>query len=441
MSSRSLRIVQLAGWYFPESLGGTETYVASLAGHLRDGGHHVLVAAPDPGAADERRYIHDEVSVYRYPTAAQPSRAEARHDVPVRGAERLHAWLREVAPDVVHMHTFVTGVGPHEIAAAKAAGARVVVTTHSGALGFHCQRGSLMHHGRERCDGRVTPRKCAACALEHRGMGEGTAALLAELPVRASRALGQVPGPMGTALGMPAFIDDNQRRQRTLLVDVHALVVLTEWARQVVEAQTPWGRAVVNRLGVRTPPSRPPGRTPQAPVRVAYLGRFDQIKGVYDLAAAVRALPVDVKIAVEFRGPQDGTDAQAVIARLRAVAAADPRIAIGDVVPPDKVYEYLASVDLLCNPTRTLEGGPTTALEAMAVGVPVVSTRLGAMAEVLTDGVNTAFVEPGDVTALTQVLARVVANPQGTIERWRTALPPVRTMADVARDYERIYQS
>lgn len=432
-----MTIVQLCGWYFPESLGGTETYVAALSRELQRDGHRVIVAAPEPGGRQAREYEHDGVPVFRYPISSAPTRAEARHDVAVAG--RLHAWLTEQRPDVVHLHTFVTGVGPHEIASAKAAGARVVVTTHSGALGFLCQRGTLMYRGRERCDGVVTAGRCAACSLEHRGAPESVAALAAGVPVALSRLLGRVPGRMGTLLGMPAFIDDNRLRQRRMLEAVDAFVVLTEWAKAVVLAETPGAPVTVNRLGVRTPPAsaaRPFG----SPLVLAYVGRFDAIKGVFDLAGALRAVP-GLPLRVEFRGPQRSADERAVAARLRAALAGDPRVTIGDAVAPDQVYGYLAGVDVVCCPSVALEGGPTIALEAMAVGVPVIATNIGALAELLTDDVNGALVAPGDRGALAAALERVVANPAATLGRWRTALPPIRTMADVASDYARLYRT
>jgi len=165
-----MRIVQAVGWYHPESLGGTEVYVAALCARLRAAGQEVAVAAPSPGAASETRYEHDGVPVYRYPIPAAPTRDEAQGLVAARGAERFHAWLARERPDVVHAHTFVTGLGLHEIRAARAAGARVIVTTHAASLGFICQRGTMMRMGRVLCDGLAQPGKCAACALEQRGV-------------------------------------------------------------------------------------------------------------------------------------------------------------------------------------------------------------------------------------------------------------------------------
>ena len=88
-----MKIVHALGWYFPESLGGTEVYVAGLCRRLRAAGRDVRVAAPDPGAAGERAYEHDGIPVYRYPVPSRPTRDESQGMTPARGAERFHAWL------------------------------------------------------------------------------------------------------------------------------------------------------------------------------------------------------------------------------------------------------------------------------------------------------------------------------------------------------------
>src|SRR5439155_524965 len=136
-----MKIVQAVGWYFPESLGGTEVYVAGLCRRLLAAGQEVLVAAPDAAHDHERTYEHDGVPVYRYPIPSAATRGEAQGLVTVRGAERFHAWLASQRPDLVHVHSFVTGLGLAEIRAAKLAGARVIATTHAATLGWVCQRG------------------------------------------------------------------------------------------------------------------------------------------------------------------------------------------------------------------------------------------------------------------------------------------------------------
>lgn len=439
-----MRIVQVCGWYFPESLGGTETYVAALAERFRAAGHETFVAAPDATSSTERTYTHEGVEVYRYPISAAPTRKEARHDVPVGGAERFHAWLARIMPDVAHFHTFVTGVGPHEIAAAKKAGARVFVTTHAGSLGFVCERGTMMHWGTSLCDGIVKPGKCAACALQARGVPKPLGVVLGMVPPRVGRAAIALPGRIGTSLGMTHLVARNQRRQEALLRDIDGFFVLTDWARRALVANGFAGDNVrVNRLGLRASAPLPQGMAPRQrtagePLTIAYLGRFERIKGVHDFARAVHALG-GVPARFEFRGPISSSAERAVVSELRALVGADARVHFAGQVPPAQVLAYLKTVDLLCAPSMVLEGGPTVALEAMAVGTPVIATAIGAMAELIEDGVNGRLVPPGDWRCLARAIREIVDHPESTIDRWRLALPAMRYMDDVAADYLHAY--
>ena len=160
-----MRIVHALGWYFPESLGGTEIYVASLCRYQRARGDDIYVAAPFTGGATGTTYEHEGTPVFRYPIAAEPTRDEAQTLVAARGAEQLHAWLAAVRPDILHVHSFVTGLGLFEMRAAKATGARIVVTHHLPRLGYLCRVGSLYERGRAPCDGVAGARRCATCAL------------------------------------------------------------------------------------------------------------------------------------------------------------------------------------------------------------------------------------------------------------------------------------
>jgi glycosyltransferase involved in cell wall biosynthesis len=71
--------------------------------------------------------------------------------------------------------------------------------------------------------------------------------------------------------------------------------------------------------------------------------------------------------------------------------------------------ELYAGVDLLLM-TSLSEGTPLTVLEAMAMGVPVVATRVDGMAEVLEDAVDAYLVAPGDLSALAQRTCRLLQD-------------------------------
>jgi glycosyltransferase involved in cell wall biosynthesis len=440
-----MKIVQAVGWYHPDSLGGTEIYVAALARHFRAWGHQVLVAAPEAGAHAPRAYEFEGCQVFRYPVPATPTRSEAQGVVIARGAEHFHRWLRDAHADVVHFHTFVTGLALPEIVAAKQAGSRVVATTHSSSLGFLCQRGTLMWQGRSICDGIVDVGRCAECELEHRGAGPSVARSLAAVPPRLGRMARRLPGRAGTALGMTDLIVRNAERQRAMLDAVDGFVVLTQQAAIIVLANgAPAAKVIVNRLGVSestasTSPSAENGD--RAYVRVGYVGRFDPIKGVLDLADAVRRVPRDVPLRVEFRGPAQTPSDRATRAAIADILAGDPRVTIADAVPPSAVHDVLRTYDVLCCPSRCLEGGPTSGLEALAAGIPVIAASMGGLAEVLEDGINARLVPSGDVERLRSALVEVALNPEATIRRWRERLPLPRTMRDVAHEYLALYVS
>ena len=439
-----MKIVQAVGWYFPESLGGTEVYVAGLCRRLRAAGQEVLVAAPDPGQAVERVYEHDGVPIYRYPVPAAPTRDEVQGVVPVRGAERFHRWLEAQRPDVVHAHTFVTGLGLHEVKAAKSAGARVVVTPHSSSLGWICQRGTMMQWGARPCDGVCRVAKCAACALEARSIPRSLATMLGAVPPTVAHGARRLPGRLGTALGMSDLIVHNQTMQREMLATVDRFVLLTEWALEAAAANgAPREKLALNRLGLsqgKVAPKPGPEEQPTGcPITIGYLGRYDAIKGVHDLARAVASLPRELALRVEFRGPARSAADLAVRDELRTIVGDDPRVAFADAVPAADALRVLADYDVLCCPSVCAEGGPTVAIEAHAVGTPVMGTRIGGLAELVSDGVNGRLVPPGDWRALAAVLTALGRDGAGTVDLWRRRLPPARTMDQIAADYLLVY--
>lgn len=438
-----MKIVQAVGWYFPDSLGGTEVYVAELCRAFTAAGHTVTVAAPDPTTEGERVYRHDGTGVYRYPIPRQPTRSEAQGSAVVRGAERFHAWLAAERPDVVHLHTFVTGLGLAELRAAKACGAKTIVTTHSSSLGFLCTRGTLMQWGEWPCDGISTPAKCAACALDGRGLPRIAAHLFSRTPPAFARACAAIPGPVGTVLGMSDMIRRNLRRERELLATADRFVVLTEGARQLLAANNfGIGDVVVNRLGIAAPAeprTEPAPRQSGVALKVGYLGRYDVIKGVEILARAIALLEPEVPIEFEFRGPAPSKQERAVRANLLRIVADDDRVRFADAVPHAEVADVLRTYDVLCCPSICFEGGPTVALEAQAVGTPIVGSAIGGLREIVDDGISGRLVPPNDPVALAGVLREIALNPAATVDKWRTGAPVPRTMREVADDYLRLY--
>jgi glycosyltransferase involved in cell wall biosynthesis len=439
-----MKIVHLLGWYFPDSVGGTEVYVEGLCRRLQDAGHDVLIAAPDPQCAAPKRYDYHGVSVFRYPISGHPTRDEAYHRVAMRGTEHLVRWLADERPDILHVHSVKTGVGLPELRAARRLGIRVIATCHLPSLGYLCRTGELMEGGTHPCDGVVWPSKCAACSLTHVGLPPLASRLAGTIPPSLGTVLRRLPGKAGTVLGMSALVVEYRKMQTELLEIVERFVVLNETAHRMLLADgTPASKLALNRLGLsQTGVTRKPGpdlQPTRRPVHFGFAGRLHPAKGLTQIARAVIAIPRDIDFRVDIRAPILDEGGRSIVAELKGIVAGDPRIRFEAAVSSAEIPAVLTKLDALLSPSLSFENGPTIALEAMAVGTPIIATRVGNLAELIEDGVNGRLVDVGDVGQLSAALREAATSPATTIDVWRRTLPPVRTMDDIAQDYLAMY--
>jgi glycosyltransferase involved in cell wall biosynthesis len=439
-----MKIVLALAWYFPEALGGVEVYVNGLAQRLKRRGHDVSVTAPARGSSESREYEHDGIRVFRYPLQGRSAtRDECQSRVSASGSEILLARLAQQRPDLLHVHALAPGIAVYEIEAARAMGIPVVLTSHLGDLGYGCLRGTLMHWGRELCDGKASTLKCTACSLHALGMPRALTYPAAALSAAIGRPTATLPGSVGTVLGTADLIRRRQALQRRLLNAVDAFVLLNQGAfDRVLLNDAPREKLAINGLGISSVIARKPGPdlcpTP-SPVRFGYVGRFAAIKGVTELAAAWRALPEYLPVTLEWLGPVNFDEARALVARLKDIIGRDDRVRFAEAVPASQVGEIMRGIDVLLVPSRWFENGPTVVHEAFAAGTPVVGTRIGAMPELIRDRIDGRLLTPGSVSEITTAIREIAADPAKTVDAWRRALPMPRTMDDIADDYERLY--
>lgn len=102
----------------------------------------------------------------------------------------------------------------------------------------------------------------------------------------------------------------------------------------------------------------------------------------------------------------------------------------------DAVPEVYRSCDIFVSPTYA-EGFSNTILEAMALGLPVVSTRAVGVVDCIRDDENGLLAEPGDVPALAAALTRIIADPTRITSSRRTTTVQVQGVALSSRRYAR----
>lgn len=138
---------------------------------------------------------------------------------------------------------------------------------------------------------------------------------------------------------------------------------------------------------------------------ILYVGRLDEGKGLVDLLRAHARLDADATL----RLVGDGQLAERLRREAERLGTSD-RVAFVGAVPHEAIHHEYAAADVFCLPSHHESLGIVN-LEAMATGVPVVSTRIDAIEEYLDDGANGLLVEPGDVVGLTAALERLVTSP------------------------------
>ncbi len=131
-----------------------------------------------------------------------------------------------------------------------------------------------------------------------------------------------------------------------------------------------------------------------------YLGHVSEMKGVDDLIQASRVVK---NVTVDVYGPLTGNVSEADFVESGANYLG--------VVSPEAVPTVLGGYDVLVLPSRVpTEGYPGVILEAFSVGMPVIASRIGGIAEIV-DECNGLLIEPGQISQLVAAMGTLRDNP------------------------------
>lgn len=418
-----MRLAFLPSSYLPDTLGGTEVYVHHLAEELAHLGHAVAVVVH--GGSLNGEPPSPLYHVERLPPLPPPRRAELYARTTVEPPPGFSAFLDSWRPNVLHFHAFTRGAGLGHARLARGRGLPYFVTYHTPTMS--CPRGTLLRHGRTVCDGLVEPRACGACLLDAQGWPRPLAALLARSPL--SHAV--LPeGPWLPRLALPSLLGHARDHWHEFMGGARHLVACAGWCRDVlIRNGIPPERVTVHRQALPGPARSRTLRLPlpfgDRPIRLGFFGRVTPVKGPDLLLAAARRLRQDgLDVACELAGPVAGPDrlwADGLLAR-----DAGRTGYLGSRQGPE-LRAWIASLDLAVIPSRWLETGPLTLLEAWDEGTPAIGADLGGIADSFhAAGLPALLFAPDDAAALADAVRRAAAwaGPPPTV-----ALPGVPDLA------------
>lgn len=188
----------------------------------------------------------------------------------------------------------------------------------------------------------------------------------------------------------------------------------------------------------RFPP--PPVRTGEGPVRILSVCRAVEKKGLDDLLRALARLPEELDWRFEHLG---GGRVERLRALCERLGIAD-RVAFLGARPREDVIAAYARADIFALASRVARNGdrdglPNVIMEAMAMGLPVVSTRVSAVPEIVTEETG-VLVPERDPPALSEAIARLAADAglRGRLgaagaRRVRERFSPEPGLAELAR--------
>ncbi|HEX5480488.1 MAG TPA: glycosyltransferase [Dehalococcoidia bacterium] len=441
-----MRILLIVHGYPPASCGGTETYVAALAGALsRQPGVEVSVLAregdplrPELAVRHERR---GSIDLHLVNNTFQVCESFEESYTNPRLAAAADAIVDRVRPDVVHVQ-HLTCLSTQIVAHCRRREIPVVMTLND--YWYICHRGQLIDRDGHRCDG-PGDGGCARCipaaALAPAAAWRAARGLRLRAAPGVRTALSLAQGAAQVLLGEGRSRAASLQRSRQMRDLCRQADLVLAPSRTLEDAYRRFG---VDRLewidqGIDLPPAdERTARGHEPALRVAFAGSLMLSKGPHVLLDALDRLPPGA-VTVDLFGsvaPYHGDEryAHALSARL-----GDARIRHLGPVPHHAMPALLARVDLLVVPSVWIENAPFVIREAFAAGVPVVASRLGGMADMVRDGVDGLLFEPGDAASLAAQLRRALEEPD-LLPRLRAGIGPVFSIDDDARQLVERYR-
>jgi len=177
---------------------------------------------------------------------------------------------------------------------------------------------------------------------------------------------------------------------------------------------------------------RPRTAPAEGPARALCVASLQEYKGHAVLLRALAAGHGLERLNVELVG--DGR-LRGALERLAVRLGVAERVSFAGSLTEQEVRERLNRADLFVLPSIVaasgqMEGLPVALIEAMACGVPVVTTRLSGIPELVVDGETGLLAEPSDVAGLAGALERVLTEPEAVRDR------AIRGRARVEQDFD-----
>lgn len=148
-------------------------------------------------------------------------------------------------------------------------------------------------------------------------------------------------------------------------------------------------------------------RAERACLRLVFLGRLGSHKGSDRVLHAMARLPEQTRARVEVWLAGDGE--VAATRQLAQSLGLSGQVIVSEWIDAETRDRWLSESDVMILPSRA-EGVPMALLEGMAWGLPIISSPVGGIPDIITDGQEGFLVPPDDIPAISEAIQRFVEN-------------------------------
>lgn len=319
---------------------------------------------------------------------------------------QLRNLIRNERPQVVHFHNTFPLISPAAYYAAQSEGLPVVQTLHNYRL--LCPNALFFRKGRpcEDCLGAIVP---WPGILHSCYRGDRLASGVVATMLSIHRALG------------------------TWSRKVQVYIALTEFAKnKFIQGGIPKCKIMVKPNFVAQDLSVGDGLGKYA----IFVGRLSQEKGIERLLTAWPHVGKKLTLQIVGDGP--------LASKVATVAETEPSVVWLGHQPTSKVYDLIGSAMFLICPSEWYETFGLVVIEAFAKGTPVLTSKIGALAELVEDGRTGLHFNPGDLDDMVKKIEWVISNQDQLKKMRRNARTAFEDRYTRARNYEilmKIYQT
>lgn len=168
------------------------------------------------------------------------------------------------------------------------------------------------------------------------------------------------------------------------------------------------------------------GATPVRLLTVARLGAEKAHTILLEALHLVRSSGVNVACTLVGDGPQ-----RDALRNMASSLGLSPHVTFAGAVGQDHIREYYEAADVFVLPSLA-EGLPVVLMEAMAMELPVIATRIMGIPELVEQGVNGLLVTPGCAAPLAEAILELARDPQRRADLGRRGRQAVEERFDIA---------